>query len=76
MKHIFMDTNVVIDCLANRLPFSIDAAKLFNFAVNGEAQNLYFSGLLQQYLLHPQAIINQGGSYKIVRRISGNIRNS
>jgi len=76
MKHIFMDNNVIIDFLANRQPFSMDAAKLFNFAVNGEAQNLYFCGFLQQYLLHPQAIINQEGNYKIVRRISGNIQNS
>jgi predicted nucleic acid-binding protein len=37
MKHIFMDTNVVIDFLADRRPFSLDAAKLFDLAVDGKA---------------------------------------
>jgi len=36
MKHIFMDTNVVIDFLANRQPFSLDAARLFNMSVEGK----------------------------------------
>ena len=36
MKYVFMDTNVVIDFLANRLPFSTDAAKLFDRSVSGE----------------------------------------
>ncbi len=36
MKHIFLDTNVVIDFLANRHPFSVDAAKLFNLAVEAK----------------------------------------
>jgi predicted nucleic acid-binding protein len=36
MKHVFMDTNVVIDFLANRQPFSLDAARLFNMSVEGE----------------------------------------
>lgn len=36
MKHIFMDTNVVIDFLANRQPFSADAAILFNLAVESK----------------------------------------
>ncbi|WP_316805955.1 PIN domain-containing protein [Pedobacter agri] len=35
MKQIFMDTNVVIDFLANRQPFSLDAAKLFNMSLEG-----------------------------------------
>jgi predicted nucleic acid-binding protein len=35
MKHLFIDTNVVIDFLADRRPFSTDAATLFNHAVNG-----------------------------------------
>lgn len=33
MKQIFMDTNVVIDFLADRQPFSLDAAKLFNMSI-------------------------------------------
>ncbi len=37
MKHIFMDTNVVIDFLANRQPFALHAARLFNLAVERKA---------------------------------------
>lgn len=33
MIHLYLDTNVLIDFLANRTPFSIDAAKLFNYAL-------------------------------------------
>ncbi len=44
MKHIFMDTNVVIDFLANRQPFSRDAARLFNIAVDGKAR-IYISAV-------------------------------
>lgn len=36
MRSVFMDTNVVIDFLANRAPFAMDAARLFDMAVNGE----------------------------------------
>jgi len=36
MKHIFMETNVVIDFLANRQPFLLDSAKLFNYAATGK----------------------------------------
>jgi predicted nucleic acid-binding protein len=32
MKHIFIDTNVIIDLLANRQPFSKHAALLFNYS--------------------------------------------
>lgn len=31
-----MDTNIVIDFLANRQPFAVDAARLFDLAVNGK----------------------------------------
>jgi predicted nucleic acid-binding protein len=34
MKHLFLDTNVLIDFLADRKPFSIEAAKLFNYSLN------------------------------------------
>jgi predicted nucleic acid-binding protein len=44
MKHIFMDTNVVIDLLADRQPFSMDAAKLFNLAVEAKA-TIYISAV-------------------------------
>lgn len=32
MKHLFIDTNILLDFLADRKPFSLDAAKLFNYA--------------------------------------------
>ncbi|RXF67579.1 type II toxin-antitoxin system VapC family toxin [Arcticibacter tournemirensis] len=38
MKQVFMDTNIVIDFLANRRPFAMDAAKLFDLAVNGKVR--------------------------------------
>jgi len=44
VKHIFMDTNVVIDFLANRQPFSMDAAKLFNLAIDGKV-TIYISAV-------------------------------
>lgn len=44
MKHIFLDTNIVIDFLADRKPFSLYAAKLFNFSLLGEVK-LYVSAI-------------------------------
>jgi predicted nucleic acid-binding protein len=59
MKNIFLDTNIVIDFLADRKPFSPDAAKLFDFSVLGKAKiyisavsynNIYY--ILRQSLSH------------------------
>ena len=44
MKHLFLDTNVLIDVLANREPFSIVAAKLLDCSDKGKL-NLYISAL-------------------------------
>lgn len=44
MTHIFLDTNVVIDILADRRPFSIDTAKLFNYSLSGKVK-LYVSAV-------------------------------
>ena len=44
MKHIFLDTNVVIDFLADRRPFSVDAAQLFDLAIQGEIK-IYISAV-------------------------------
>lgn len=44
MKHIFLDTNIVIDFLADRTPFSLFAAKLFNFSILGKAK-IYVSAV-------------------------------
>lgn len=38
MKQVFMDTNIVIDFLTNRQPFAMDAAKIFDLAVNGKVR--------------------------------------
>jgi predicted nucleic acid-binding protein len=38
MTYIFLDTNIVIDFLADRKPFSLFAAKLFNFSILGKAK--------------------------------------
>jgi predicted nucleic acid-binding protein len=44
MKHIFLDTNVVIDFLADRHPFSVDAARLFDLAIEGKTK-VYISAV-------------------------------
>ena len=44
MKHIFLDTNIIIDFLADRKPFSMFAAKLFNFSLAGKIK-LYISAV-------------------------------
>lgn len=44
MKHVFLDTNIVIDFLADRKPFSLHAAKLFNFSLLGKAK-IYISAV-------------------------------
>ena len=44
MRHIFLDTNVVIDFLADRRPFSIDAARLFDMAIEGKIK-IYVSAV-------------------------------
>ena len=44
MKNIFLDTNIVIDFLADREPFSLDAAKLFNLSVLGKVK-IYISAV-------------------------------
>lgn len=44
MKYIFLDTNVLIDFLADRKPFSMEAAKLFNYSLKKKI-NLYISAI-------------------------------
>jgi predicted nucleic acid-binding protein len=44
MKHLFLDTNIIIDVLSNRKPFSESGAKLFDLAEKGQI-NLYMSAL-------------------------------
>ena len=63
MKNIFIDTNVVIDFLANREPFSLAAATLFDLGVTGRTRlyisavsynNIYY--ILRRSLSHTAAI--------------------
>lgn len=63
MKHVFLDTNVLIDFLADRRPFSLEAAKLFNYSVSGNVKiyisavsynNIYY--ILRQSLSNSQTI--------------------
>jgi len=63
VKHLFFDTNVLIDFLADRRPFSFDAAKLFNYSIKKELviyvaavsyNNIYY--ILRQSNTHQAAI--------------------
>lgn len=63
MKRVFLDTNVVIDFLADRKPFSGPAAAIFNYGVVGTVQlfisavsynNIYY--ILRQSLTNSETI--------------------
>ena len=63
MKHLFIDTNVLIDFLADRKPFSLEAAKLFNYSFKKKVtiyvaavsyNNIYY--ILRQSCTHSQTI--------------------
>lgn len=63
MKNIFLDTNIVIDVLANRQPFSLLAAQLFDLSYREKIKihisavsynNIYY--ILRQSLAHPETI--------------------
>jgi predicted nucleic acid-binding protein len=63
MKHIFLDTNVLIDFLANRKPFSFEAAKIFNYSFKKRVviylatvsyNNIYY--ILRQSCTHAETI--------------------
>lgn len=54
MKGLFLDTNVIIDVLANRMPHAHAATRLFDLAVKGKA-NLFISALSYSniyYIIH------------------------
>lgn len=63
MKCVFIDTNVIIDFLAEREPFAMDAAKLFEYANQNKLKifisavsynNIYY--ILHQSLKHAATI--------------------
>ena len=60
MKHIFLDTNVLIDFLADRQPLSLEAAKLFNYSFTNKV-TLYVS------------VISYNNIYYILRRSSSHL---
>ena len=70
MKNIFLDTNVVIDFLADRKPFSLDAAKLFNFGVLGKVK-IYLSAVSYNniYYILRQSLSN-AGTIKLLDELS------
>jgi predicted nucleic acid-binding protein len=63
MKSIFLDTNVLIDFFADRKPFSIDAARLFDYSLKKKItiyisavsyNNIYY--IIRQSLTHAETI--------------------
>lgn len=63
MKHIFLDTNVLIDFLADRKPFSMEAARLFDYSFKKKVtiyvaavsyNNIYY--ILRQSCTHAETI--------------------
>ena len=63
MKRIFVDTNVIIDFLADRQPFSLSASVLFEYALAGKVKifisavsynNIYY--ITKQSLSHKDTI--------------------
>ena len=63
MKSIFLDTNVLIDFFADRKPFSIEAARLFNYSFKKKISiyisavsynNIYY--ILRQSCSHTKTI--------------------
>jgi predicted nucleic acid-binding protein len=63
MKSIFLDTNVLIDFFADRKPFSIDAARLFDYSLKKKItiyisvvsyNNIYY--IIRQSLSHTETI--------------------
>jgi len=69
MKNLFLDTNIVIDVIANRIPFSYPAAKLFDYAENGKI-NLFISALSYSHIYY---ILKKTSSHKAMLTILRNI---
>lgn len=62
MKNLFLDTNVIIDVLADRRPFSVSSSKLFDYADNGKT-SLYISALSYSNIYY---IIRKSCSHKVM----------
>jgi predicted nucleic acid-binding protein len=59
MKSIFLDTNVLIDFFADRKPFSIDAARLFDYSLKKKV-TIYISAVSYNNIYY---IIRQSHSH-------------
>ena len=70
MKHIFMDTNVVIDFLADRQPFALDAAGLFNLTIDHKV-TLYISAVSYNniYYILRQSLTNNS-TIKLLKELA------
>jgi predicted nucleic acid-binding protein len=70
MKHIFMDTNVVIDFLADRQPFSLHAARLFDLTID-EKVKVYISAVSYNniYYILRQSLTNNA-TIKLLQELS------
>jgi predicted nucleic acid-binding protein len=62
MKHLFLDTNVFIDVLANREPFSDVASKLLDYGDKGKA-TIYISALSYSNIYY---ILRKTCSHKVL----------
>jgi len=70
MKHIFLDTNVVIDFLAGRLPFSIDVAKLFDFGIEGKVK-IYISAACYNNIYYViRRSLTNGATIKLLEELA------
>ena len=82
MKYIFLDTNVLIDFLSDRKPFSLEAAKLFNYSFKKKItiyvaavsyNNIYY--ILRQSCSHLETIkiLNELQEWAEVANVSKDI---
>jgi predicted nucleic acid-binding protein len=71
MKHIFIDTNVIIDFLADQEPFSYHAGKLFELSVKGEIK-IYISAISYNniYYILRQTLTNNA-TIKLLEELAG-----
>ncbi|MFT4024488.1 MAG: hypothetical protein QM664_11965 [Flavihumibacter sp.] len=53
MKHLFFDTNVILDLLGNRQPFAGPASLLFDYADKGKIA-IYISSLSYSNIYYTQ----------------------
>ena len=70
MIQVFLDTNVVIDFLADRKPFSSAAAQIFNASVAGKIK-LYISAVSYNNIYYICLVSSYGSFYYIVFILKG-----